>query len=89
MRSLLASIVFLAGCEGAAPPPREFDGAQALRYVETQLAFGPRIPGTRGHDRMAAWLDSLLRTRADTVVAQRWTHVTGAGDSLALVNLVA
>jgi glutaminyl-peptide cyclotransferase len=89
MRTLLATVVLLAGCEGAPLPPREFDGAQALRYVETQLAFGPRIPGSPGHARMAAWLDSLLRTRADTVVVQRWTHVTRAGDSLPMVNLLA
>lgn len=89
MRTLLATIVLLAGCEGGAPPPREFDGAQALRYIETQLAFGPRIPGAPGHARMAEWLDSLLRTRADTVVAQRWIHVTQHGDSLPMVNLLA
>jgi len=89
MRTLLATIVLLANCEGAPPPPREFDGAQALRYIETQLAFGPRIPGSPGHVRMAGWLDSLLRTRADTVVVQRWTHVTRAGDSLPMVNILA
>jgi peptidase M28-like protein len=89
MRSLLASILLLAGCQESAPPPREFDGAQALKYIETQLAFGPRIPGSAGHARMAAWLDSLLRRRADSVVVQRWTHVTRRGDSLPMVNLLA
>src|SRR6187397_3543142 len=77
MRLLLASMLLLSGCEGSAQvPPHEFDGAGALRYVEAQLGFGPRIPGREGHRRMAAWLDSLLRTRADSVVVQRWTHVT-------------
>ena len=89
MRSLLATMVLIAGCRASAPPPREFDGAQALRYIETQLAFGPRIPGSPGHARMAAWLDSLLRSRADSVVVQRWTHVTRTGDSLPMVNLLA
>jgi len=89
MRSLLASILLLAGCQESAPPPREFDGAQALKYIETQLAFGPRIPGSAGHARMAAWLDSLLRRRADSVVVQRWTHVNRRGDSLPMVNLLA
>lgn len=89
MRTLLATIVLLTGCEGGTPPPREFDGAQALRYIETQLAFGPRIPGSPGHARMADWLDSLLRSRADTVIVQRWIHVTRNGDSLPMVNLLA
>jgi hypothetical protein len=88
MRSLLALLLPLVACREA-PPPREFDGAAALAYVRTQLAFGPRIPGQPGHAKMAAWLDSLLRTRADSVPAQRWTHVTRAGDSLALVNFIA
>jgi Zn-dependent M28 family amino/carboxypeptidase len=38
---------------------------------------------------MAAWLDSLLRARADTVMVQRWTHVTQRGDSIPLVNFLA
>lgn len=89
MRSALASLLLLAGCEGTQPPPREFDGAAALRYVETQLGFGPRIPGAAGHARMAAWLDSLLRTRADSVLTDRWIHVSRQGDSLPMVNLLA
>ncbi|HEU4800087.1 MAG TPA: M28 family peptidase [Gemmatimonadales bacterium] len=69
--------------------PRSFDGDRALRYAGTQVAFGPRVPGQPGHEAMAAWLDSLLRAKADTVHRQRWTHVTGEGDSLPLVNFLA
>ena len=83
----LAAVVVLA-CE-AAGPTRQFDGEAALRAVETQVAFGPRIPGTPGHAAEAAWLDSLLVPLADTLIVQRWTHVTAAGDSLPLVNFVA
>lgn len=90
MRSFLATAFMLAGCDGSGSvPPPEFDGAAALKYVETQLGFGPRIPGSEGHRRMAAWLDSLLRTRADTLVVQRWTHVTRQGDSLPMANFLA
>lgn len=90
MRSLLASVLFLTGCEGSAPlPPPEFDGAAAYKYVETQLGFGPRIPGSEGHRRMAAWLDTLLRARADSLLVQRWTHVTRRGDSLPMYNYLA
>ena len=78
----------LSGC-GEKPPPREFDGRQAFGYIERQLEFGYRIPGTDGHRRMAAWLDSMARARADTVIVQRWTHVTEGGDSLDLQNVIA
>lgn len=88
MRSLLLTMLLASACSDP-PPPKEFDGAAAFRYIETQLAFGPRIPGSAGHRNMAAWLDSLLRTRADTVVAQHWTHVTRSGDSLPMHNYLA
>lgn len=89
---LLRSVVLaalLAGCQEAAPPPPEFDGDRALAYVKTQLDFGPRIPGTEPHLRMATWLDSLLRTRADTVIVQAWDHVAQDGRSLPLRNFIA
>jgi len=89
MRALTLAFVLLTGCPEQALPPKEFDGNAALGYVRTQLDFGPRIPGTAGHRRMAAWLDSLLRTRADTLVVQRWVHRSAAGDSLPLVNFLA
>ncbi|TFG47014.1 MAG: M28 family peptidase [Gemmatimonadales bacterium] len=87
-RALTLAGVLLLAC-GTDKPPRPFDGQAALRAVEAQVAFGPRIPGTPGHAAQAAWLDSLLRPLADTLIVQRWTHVTAAGDSLPLVNFVA
>ena len=79
----------LAGCQDAAPPPPEFDGDRALAYVKTQLDFGPRIPGTEPHAKMAAWLDSLLRARADSVIVQAWDHTTVDGKTLPLRNYIA
>lgn len=84
--------VFLAACggESAAPPAREFDGAAALASVATQVAFGPRIPGTPGHAQMATWLDSLVRTKTDSVVVQRWWHhPVGRSDSIEMINIIA
>ena len=84
---LLVTTLF-AACRDAAPA-REFDAAAAMRYLEQQVAFGYRIPGTEGHARTSAWLDSLLRTRADTLVVQAWTHRTARGDTLPLSNYLA
>lgn len=89
MRLLLLSALSLLSCRDAAPPPREFDAATAFRYLETQVGFGYRIPGTPGHARTAEWLDSLLRERADTVIVQAWDHVTAAGATLPLRNFLA
>ncbi len=92
MRAARIAMVFavLAACAaGDAAPAKEFDGKQALVYVEQQMAFGPRIPGTPGHTAMASWLDSVARTKADTVVVQRWWHRTLRGDSIPQVNVIA
>ncbi len=85
---LLLLSVFAGGCRETAPR-REFDGSSAFRYLEQQVAFGPRIPGTGPHQKMAQWLDSLLRRRADTLILQSWTHITAKGDSLPLQNFLA
>jgi peptidase M28-like protein len=88
-RFLVFALLVLPGCRATKAHVREFDGAAAFHYLETQVAFGPRIPGTAAHQRMAGWLDSLLRQRADTLIVQSWTHVSAAGDSLPLTNFVA
>lgn len=88
LRTVLMVLV-LAGCQEQAPPAPEFDGDRALQYIRTQLDFGPRIPGTEGHARMAAWLDSTLRSRADTVMVQSWDHTTVDGKVLPMRNFIA
>jgi hypothetical protein len=85
-RSSLLGLLALAAACTPKLPPREFDGASAFKYIEQQMAFGPRIPGSEGHRRMAAWLDSILPRRADTLIVQRWKHVTAGGDTLELTN---
>ena len=83
------SVVSILSCRERARPPREFNGPTAFQYIEQQVAFGPRVPGTRAHDQMAAWLDSTLHRRADSVVVQSWKHVTVGHDTLALRNFIA
>jgi hypothetical protein len=87
--SLLLLLVAACGDGGAAQVTPEFDGARAVDRARTQLDFGPRIPGTDGHAAMAAWLDSVTRAVADTVVVQRWQHETLTGDTIPQVNVIA
>jgi glutaminyl-peptide cyclotransferase len=42
--------------------PIRFDGDRALRDVEFQVALGPRIPGSPGHDQIIEWLVSELKS---------------------------
>jgi glutaminyl-peptide cyclotransferase len=87
----LGTLVLVFACEarGHARRPSEIDGSRALGYVEQQMAFGPRVPGTPGHERAGDWLLAQFRARADTVVVQAFTHVTKRGDTLHLRNVLA
>lgn len=85
---LAVGLATLVACRESLPP-REFDGTRAFTYIERQVGFGYRIPGKPGHAAEAAWLDSLLRQRADTLIVQTWNHVTARGDRLSLTNFIA
>ncbi len=74
------------------PTPRPstgFDGEAALGYVRAQVAFGPRVPGTAAAERAGDWLVAQMRERADTVIVQRWTHVTSSGARVPMRNIFA
>jgi len=48
---------------GSSESPPEFDkfnGERALSDVETQVAFGPRTPGSSGHTRVQEWMRGEL-----------------------------
>ena len=86
--------VALAGCEpaepeGPTPGSPHFDGAAAFELVERQVAFGPRVPGTPGHEAQAAWMIARLDSLAAEVSVDSFRHVTSSGDTLPLVNVLA
>ena len=53
------AFAFLTQPEAA---PTLFDGQHAYADVQTQVAFGPRIPGSDGHAQVQAWMrDELVK----------------------------
>ena len=84
-------VILLAAlsCSRDRGPQTAFDGQAALGYVKAQLDIGTRVPGTPTHDRTGDWIAGQMRARADTVIDQRWTHITINGDSLPLRNILA
>ena len=44
----------------ATPVPLAFDGLRAYADVQTQVAFGPRIPETEGHAKIVEWIGEEL-----------------------------
>lgn len=86
---LLALAVLLTACPGEHGPRTAFNGAEALGFVKTQLDFGTRVPGTPPHEKCGDWITAQMKQFADTVIEQRWTYVTAAGDTLPLRNILA
>jgi glutaminyl-peptide cyclotransferase len=83
------ALLSVAGCQRAIRPQTSFDGQAALGYAKTQVAFGPRVPGTPAAQRCGDWIIAQMRQRADTVIVQSWTHTTVGGTVLPLRNIFA
>ncbi len=49
----------------------KFDGIRALADVQTQVAFGPRIPGSDGHAKILEWMRSELESAGWQVQIQQ------------------
>lgn len=67
-----------------------FSADSAYAYIERQLAFGPRVPGSEGHKACAIWLENeMKRHGADTVTVQRATVQRHDGVSIPIANIMA
>lgn len=50
----------------------QFNADSAYHFVEKQVLFGPRIPGTEAHAKCASWLADKMNQYADTVIVQKF-----------------
>lgn len=67
-----------------------FSGDSAYRFVQEQLACGPRVPGSEGHRACARYIkDKLAEYGADTVVTQTATVERYDGVEMPLENIIA
>ncbi len=79
-------VLFLASCNGpaentvgqrTAKEPKSivvplFNADSAYYFVEKQVLFGPRVPGTEAHTAAASWFAQKLGGYADTLIVQRF-----------------
>jgi Zn-dependent M28 family amino/carboxypeptidase len=73
---LLAWFIFPGRVSAPAAPAR-FDGARALQDVETQVAFGPRTPGSAAQAEFLTWTRSELSAagwQSEVQVAEKMGH---------------
>ncbi|KPJ49693.1 MAG: hypothetical protein AMJ41_02485, partial [candidate division Zixibacteria bacterium DG_27] len=84
---LMPTIVVTLSCHEAPPPV--FDEMEAFRFLEAQCSFGPRNPGSYGHQKCLDYLLQQLGACADTVFNQEFTHIEySTGSEVKYTNLI-
>lgn len=68
--------------------PATFNADSAYAEVATQVAFGPRTPGSKAQKDCAAWMQRQLGAVCDTVYRQETTVKGGDGKMLPCINLI-
>lgn len=69
--------LFLAAYEWYSAPSQPtaeavpFEGQHAFEDVKTQVAFGPRVPGSEGHAKIQEWIRKELESAGWTVEIQK------------------
>ena len=51
----------------------DFNADTAFAFIEKQVAFGPRVPGSAAQNNCAAWLETEMKKYCDTVIVQKAT----------------
>jgi Zn-dependent M28 family amino/carboxypeptidase len=70
------------------PVNRFFNSDSAYHFVEKQVGFGPRVPGTKEHLECFDFLLSKLKTYSDTVYVQRASAMTFDKKNIPIFNLI-
>ena len=66
-----------------------FNGDSAYRFVDKQVAFGPRIPGTKSHAECAEYLENKLKRFGAKVLIQKSSVITHDNRKYELKNIIA
>jgi len=79
--------------ETPAPPVQvaipQFDAASAFAHVERQLSFGPRDPGSAGHEACRKWLVSEFQAQGAEVMEQTFKAKKLQGGTYQATNIIA
>ncbi len=77
----------------AEPKPKAvipaFNADSAYAFIEKQLSFGPRVPGSAGHKACKEWLVSTLGQWADDVIEQDFKAKNIDGSTPTATNIIA
>lgn len=100
--SCLILVVALAACEDGAKKKADtqqeetkkivapaFNEDSAFDFVKQQVAFGPRVPGSKAHANAANYFVSTLKKYGATVFVQEGSAKTFDGKTFAIKNIIA
>jgi len=66
-----------------------FSRDSAYAFVEKQVAFGPRVPGTAAHKAMQQWIVQLFKKYGATVTEQSFKGQTATIGEVRSTNIIA
>lgn len=66
-----------------------FDGDSAYAFVAAQVAFGPRVPGSKAHADCAKWMVEKLKTYSKNVIEQPFKTRIWNGTTVNGKNIIA
>lgn len=66
-----------------------FNRDSAYAYIEKQVAFGPRVPGTEAHQANKVWMAGKLRSFGLSVTEQDFEATAYTGEQLSGTNIFA
>lgn len=85
----IALIILLAGCGGDLSAPA-FDGNRAFGYLEKQVSFGPRVPGSAASAQCRDYFYDFFSERCDAVDSQAFDYFDYYSEStVRMVNVLA
>ncbi|MBC8320413.1 MAG: M28 family peptidase [Bacteroidetes bacterium] len=73
--------------ERITPPP--FNADSAYKFVEEQVEFGPRVPGSEAHNQCASWLAGKLTSYGAKITVQNFKTRTYDGVTRNGKNIIA
>ena len=84
---IIIAIFLLIGCQAQIP---NFYGDKAFSHLVSQCNFGPRNPGSEGHQKALKYFIEFLTPLADTVITQSFEDkMPRTGKNVQMNNVVA
>ena len=86
--AVIAGLAFALAAQGQGPAMTGVSGERAWQHLLAQVQAGPRVPGTSGHTKTLAYLETELRKAGGRVTVDRFS-VTMDGKAYPMANVYA